>query len=101
MPSAAATAAASRFALRHRFAVLVLFFVVLGGTTQMFRVVPKGFIPDQDDDSINIGLRAAQGTAVRGDVDERAAGRQPGAHATRTCSAPSPFSATARAAPAR
>ena len=38
------------FALRHRLAVLVLFFAVLGGTTQMFRVVPKGFIPDQDDD---------------------------------------------------
>ena len=51
------------FALRHRPAVLVLFFVVLAGTTQMFRVVPKGFIPDQDDDSINIGLRAAQGTS--------------------------------------
>src|SRR5258708_9851687 len=29
----------------------------------MFILVPKGFIPDQDDDSINIGLRAAQGTA--------------------------------------
>ena len=37
--------------------------MVLAATTQMFRVVPKGFIPDQDDDSINIGLRAAQGTA--------------------------------------
>ena len=51
------------FALRHRLAVLVLFFAVLGGTVQMFRVVPRGFIPDQDDDSINIGLRAAQGTS--------------------------------------
>ena len=50
-------------ALRHRVVVLVLFFAVLGGTVQMFRVVPKGFIPDQDDDSINIGLRAAQGTS--------------------------------------
>ena len=43
--------------------MLLLFFAVLGGTTQMFRVVPKGFIPEQDDDSINIGLRAAQGTS--------------------------------------
>jgi HAE1 family hydrophobic/amphiphilic exporter-1 len=50
-------------ALRHRAIVLVLFFGVLGGTAVMFRVVPKGFIPEQDDDSINIGLRAAQGTA--------------------------------------
>ena len=63
MRSAASTRAACTLALRHRFVVLALFFVVLGGTTQMFRVVPKGFIPDQDDDSINIGLRAAQGTA--------------------------------------
>ncbi len=51
------------FALRHSLVVLVLFFIVLGGTAQMFRIVPKGFIPDQDDDSINIGLRAAQGTS--------------------------------------
>jgi HAE1 family hydrophobic/amphiphilic exporter-1 len=51
------------FALRHRPAVLLLFAAVLAATSLMFRVVPKGFIPDQDDDSINIGLRAAQGTA--------------------------------------
>ena len=52
-----------RFALRHRAVVLALFFVVLAATVQMFRVVPKGFIPEQDDDSINILLRAPQGTA--------------------------------------
>ena len=52
-----------RGALRHRFAVLVVFFAVLAATVQMFRVVPKGFIPEQDDDSINILLRAPQGTA--------------------------------------
>jgi multidrug efflux pump subunit AcrB len=63
------------FALRHRPAVLVLFFVVLAATTQMFRVVPKGFIPDQDDDSINIGLRAAQGTAYES-VRERSPRRR-------------------------
>src|SRR5262249_41206969 len=53
----------------YRAAVLVLFLVVLAATAQMFRIVPKGFIPEQDDDSINIGLRAAQGTAF----DEMAA----------------------------
>src|SRR5262249_38333936 len=52
-----------RFALQHRAAVLVVFFAVLAATVQMFRIVPKGFIPEQDDDSINILLRAAQGTA--------------------------------------
>ncbi|HXI31611.1 MAG TPA: efflux RND transporter permease subunit, partial [Vicinamibacterales bacterium] len=52
-----------RLALRHRAAVLALFVIVLAATVQMFRIVPKGFIPDQDDDSINVMLRAAQGTA--------------------------------------
>src|SRR5262249_44996268 len=35
----------------------------------MFRIVPKGFIPEQDDDTINVSLRSAQGTAF----DEMAA----------------------------
>ena len=29
----------------------------------MFVIVPKGFIPDQDNDTMNINLRAAQGTS--------------------------------------
>ena len=52
-----------RAALRHRPAMLVVFFLVVGATGWMLRIVPTGFIPDQDDDSINISLRAAQGTA--------------------------------------
>ena len=43
--------------------MLAVFFAVLVATGVMFRRIPTGFIPDQDDDSINIGLRAAQGTA--------------------------------------
>ena len=70
--------------------MLVLFFAVLGGTTQMFRVVPKGFIPDQDDDSINIGMRAAQGTAYEEMVRERPPRRQL-VRPTRILSARSPF----------
>jgi HAE1 family hydrophobic/amphiphilic exporter-1 len=50
-------------ALRHRLVVLAVSVAVLMATVWMFRVVPRGFIPEQDDDSINIGLRAAQGTA--------------------------------------
>jgi hydrophobic/amphiphilic exporter-1 (mainly G- bacteria), HAE1 family len=50
-------------ALRHRAWVMAVFVAVLVATGSMFVLVPKGFIPDQDDDSINIGLRAAQGTA--------------------------------------
>jgi HAE1 family hydrophobic/amphiphilic exporter-1 len=49
--------------LRHRPAMLLVFAAVLAATAAMFVVVPKGFIPDQDNDTMNINLRAAQGTS--------------------------------------
>ena len=49
--------------LRHRPAMLATFVVVVIATVQMFRTIPKGFVPDQDDDEMNINVRAAQGTA--------------------------------------
>jgi HAE1 family hydrophobic/amphiphilic exporter-1 len=49
--------------LRHRVVMLGVFVVVLAATVHMYGVVPKGFIPDQDNDSMNINIRAAQGTS--------------------------------------
>ncbi|HKF68196.1 MAG TPA: efflux RND transporter permease subunit [Vicinamibacterales bacterium] len=49
--------------LRHRVAMLTVFVGVLGATVYMYGVVPKGFIPDQDLDQMNINIRAAQGTS--------------------------------------
>jgi HAE1 family hydrophobic/amphiphilic exporter-1 len=49
--------------LRHRVIMLGVFVAVLVATIQMYRDVPKGFIPDQDNDTLNINLRAAQGTS--------------------------------------
>ena len=49
--------------LRHRLAMLAVFVAVLFATTRMFGVVPKGFIPETDNDRLNIMLRAAQGTS--------------------------------------
>jgi hydrophobic/amphiphilic exporter-1 (mainly G- bacteria), HAE1 family len=49
--------------LRHRHAMLAVFIAVLLATAQMFRIVPKGFIPDQDNDSLNVNVQAAQGTS--------------------------------------
>jgi HAE1 family hydrophobic/amphiphilic exporter-1 len=49
--------------LRHRMAMLVVFFVVAGATVQMFKIIPTGFIPDQDNDSMFVNLQAAQGTS--------------------------------------
>jgi len=50
-------------ALRCRPMVLMVFVGILAATVWAFRTVPKGFIPEQDDDTINVSLRAAQGTA--------------------------------------
>jgi HAE1 family hydrophobic/amphiphilic exporter-1 len=49
--------------LRHRVAMLAVFAVVVAATVQMFVVVPKGFVPDQDNDSLNVNVQAAQGTS--------------------------------------
>ncbi len=49
--------------LRHRIAMVVVFAAVLLGTVSMYGIVPKGFIPDQDQDFLFINLQAAQGTS--------------------------------------
>ena len=55
--------------LRHRVAMLAVFFGVLLATVEMYTVVPKGFIPDQDNDSLNVNVQAAQGTSYYEMVD--------------------------------
>ncbi|HEY2906401.1 MAG TPA: efflux RND transporter permease subunit, partial [Vicinamibacterales bacterium] len=57
------------FVLRHRAVMLGVFAVVLAGTVEMFIIVPKGFVPDEDNDSLNINLHAAQGTSFYQMVD--------------------------------
>jgi len=52
-----------RLVLRFRPVMLVVFFAVIVATVHMFDVVPKGFIPDQDNDFMFVNLRAAQGTS--------------------------------------
>ncbi len=49
--------------LRYRVVMLGLFVAVVIATVQMFSIVPKGFIPDQDNDTMFVNLRAAQGTS--------------------------------------
>ncbi|MBL8237895.1 MAG: efflux RND transporter permease subunit [Bryobacterales bacterium] len=51
------------FTLRHRFAVLVLSFAILGGTVYLFQLVPKGFIPNEDMGQIFTIVEAPQGTS--------------------------------------
>ena len=49
-----------RFVLRHRLATMVFSLAVLIATVQLFRVVPKGFIPSEDRDFISISTETAQ-----------------------------------------
>ena len=49
--------------LRHRPAMLGLFVIVAVATVGMFRIIPTGFIPDQDNDSMFVNMQAAQGTS--------------------------------------
>jgi HAE1 family hydrophobic/amphiphilic exporter-1 len=49
--------------LCHRPVMLAMFLVVGGATAYLYTVVPKGFIPDTDNDQFNINLLAAQGTS--------------------------------------
>ncbi len=55
--------------LKYRMIMAVVFFAVIGATLYLFDVVPKGFIPDQDIDQINLQLLAAQGTSFYKMVD--------------------------------
>ena len=52
-----------KIALRFRLATMAVSFVVLAGTLYMFVSIPKGFIPDQDTDQMQVYTEAAQGTS--------------------------------------
>ncbi|HXB70073.1 MAG TPA: efflux RND transporter permease subunit [Candidatus Acidoferrales bacterium] len=52
-----------KLALRHRPLMMMSFVVVLAATVYMFVKIPKGFIPDQDTDQLQIITEASQGTS--------------------------------------
>jgi len=49
--------------LRHKIAMMFSFVLVLAATGYMFVTIPKGFIPDQDTDQLQIITEAQQGTS--------------------------------------
>lgn len=51
------------WALRFRFAMVVVFVAIFGATVYLFEIVPKGFIPDMDNDQLYVNTEVAQGTA--------------------------------------
>jgi hydrophobic/amphiphilic exporter-1 (mainly G- bacteria), HAE1 family len=52
-----------RWVLNHRPVMLAMFVIVLGTTVYLYNVVPKGFIPDTDNDNFSVQIEAAQGTS--------------------------------------
>src|SRR5260221_4705231 len=54
-----------RWVLRHRPVMSFIFVAVLGGSYYLYARVPKGFIPDQDNDSMYVNTEAAQGTSFQ------------------------------------
>jgi HAE1 family hydrophobic/amphiphilic exporter-1 len=52
-----------RGVLRHRMAMLVIFFGVIGATGYLYTLVPKGFVPAGDNDQMQINVQMQQGTS--------------------------------------
>ncbi len=49
--------------LCHRPVMLVVFLAVAGATAYLYVAVPKGFLPETDNDQFNINLQSQQGTS--------------------------------------
>jgi hydrophobic/amphiphilic exporter-1 (mainly G- bacteria), HAE1 family len=58
-----------RSVLQHHYAMAAVFFILIGATIYLFGAVSKGFIPDEDNDSLMVTLEAAQGTSYYKMVD--------------------------------
>src|SRR5438270_4480726 len=52
-----------RIALRQRAMTLLFSLIILAATVWLFMAVPKGFIPNEDQNEVRISLEAAQGTS--------------------------------------
>ncbi len=50
-----------RWSLRHRFTMIVISAAVLAGTIHLFRILPKGFLPSEDNSQIFVQTEASEG----------------------------------------
>jgi len=58
-----------RSVLKHHYVMAAVFFILIGATVYLFGAVSKGFIPDEDNDSMMVTIEAAQGTSYYKMVD--------------------------------
>jgi HAE1 family hydrophobic/amphiphilic exporter-1 len=56
-----AYAGSLRFVLRHKLATMMASVLLLLGTVELYQAVPKGFIPSEDDGTINGSVEAIEG----------------------------------------
>ncbi len=52
-----------RWVLVHRAVMAVLFFALLGATAYLYVIIPKGFIPETDNDQFYVNTEMLQGTS--------------------------------------
>jgi HAE1 family hydrophobic/amphiphilic exporter-1 len=50
-----------RLSLRHRFLTMVSSLLLVAGSAYLFMIVPKGFLPSEDQDRFNISVEGIQG----------------------------------------
>src|SRR5262245_41252166 len=50
-----------QFALRHRAVTMALSFLFIAGAAYLFTIVPKGFLPTEDQGRFNVSVEAIQG----------------------------------------
>ncbi len=60
-----------RMALRHRFATMFASVLLLAGTIELAREIPKGFLPNEDTGSIFTFTEAAEGISFEAMVDHQ------------------------------
>src|SRR4029077_870679 len=51
------------WSMRHRRLMMVFSLLILVGTVVLFKMVPSGFIPDEDTGQLSVNTEAGQGTS--------------------------------------
>jgi len=59
-----------RIVLRHRMATMAASVLVLVGTVYLYQAIPKGFLPTEDDGTINANVQAVQGISFESIVEK-------------------------------
>jgi HAE1 family hydrophobic/amphiphilic exporter-1 len=62
-----------QFVIRHKFATMALFVILAGATVFLFRTMPTGFLPSEDQGQVYAATEAAQGVSFQDMVNHQVA----------------------------